>query len=1306
MSEQPLARSEVELELDFDDLDEELRRDLARRVKRAAKTAEKEIGKIPRASRKAGEEIAEDLAGGVAEGAARVRRAARQVEAGLLAAAEAGGEFGDAVDASADRSAGALGRVERAARDVQEALFDIGGDGGFVEIRRQVEAVQESLFDLDTVEIERVKVEAEAAADSLGRRFVAAAGRARAALGRFFLTRPGRGQGAAGGIEGLADGVEELGLRAEKSGRQLDRYSGRLAILASAIAFAAGAAPTLIAAGAGIAAALGFAVAPIVAVVQGTTELADRWDGLTRAQRIAVGSTRRLADEYEDLSASLEPESLRLYNAAVSEAISLLPKLVPLAEETTEALTGSLQTIGQGFESKRAEQFFDFLRSSAGPATEQVTALLLDLGAALASTVQALAPLAPVVFGVVGGLLRLLTLLNDISPAFAQIAVTAIALRAPLAGIGGALQSGAGRAAKFADGAGKAAGAARALNRVASVSPNIYLAAATAIAFFAVQAINATSAVDSTINSINGFNRAMGNNIAGYRAANKQLSSQLIPTQQRLAEAMRAVGREASVTNIQLFEGALAADDFVSTPIAEAMTRNVAAIGRVKDAARQLVDQGLAPSVKSAIRLADAAGVNLSKALDENGRISASTASKIATYSASVAMADDTTLVLADAWRRAKDEALGLQEQTKALQQAFDRFLNPSLAVLDASNRLREVQAQMEKAFKKGKVSALQRQQFLSQEIAALRDKLIAEQRATGATTKTTAQTLKLLPALSKLAGDSKAGREAVFALARSLDGATEGAKGAVTIVDRLGNRIRVLPNGKVIKIKGDTRDADGKLDRTGKKVRDLPDGKVTVTANVSPAQAAISRLVDQLSNRRASIPIGIRAPGATGGLVTPVGILPRFAGGGRVHGPGGPRSDRVPALLSAGEYVINARSTRKYFRLIEAINAGRFADGGPVGPVGPVRRFADGGPVSRAQNVRVGVLLGLDLSKGLERQLSKRVKAIGEKLGRDLTRSLVGTPAEINRAVRGLEKAITQAFRGIRTQIDNRLIKRLERVNKRLVTLAGRRDRLADRLAEAQQFRSAAIERTAGFAGVLGLTGDEGGASAADLAAALRDRLATIRRFSRDIRTLAARGLDKGIIRQLVEGGPEQAAELARTLATSRSSALRQISGLQAEIDRESRSFGTSITDTLFDAGRQAGKGFLTGLKAERKEIVALMTEIARSVSATVRRTLKIKSPSRVLEQDAEDTIAGYVRGLRRLREQVQAELARTVAPGRQVERARALAPARPRDLAPAAEAGRGREVTVQQTNHIHNVLDPNAVVDIIEGRLVAALR
>jgi hypothetical protein len=56
----------------------------------------------------------------------------------------------------------------------------------------------------------------------------------------------------------------------------------------------------------------------------------------------------------------------------------------------------------------------------------------------------------------------------------------------------------------------------------------------------------------------------------------------------------------------------------------------------------------------------------------------------------------------------------------------------------------------------------------------------------------------------------------------------------------------------------------------------------------------------------------------------------PMKAKGGMIAGPGGPSDDKVPAWLSAGEYVIRAASVDKYGKhLFDALNAQKFAAGG-----------------------------------------------------------------------------------------------------------------------------------------------------------------------------------------------------------------------------------------------------------------------------------------------------------------------------------------------------------------------------------------
>jgi hypothetical protein len=70
-------------------------------------------------------------------------------------------------------------------------------------------------------------------------------------------------------------------------------------------------------------------------------------------------------------------------------------------------------------------------------------------------------------------------------------------------------------------------------------------------------------------------------------------------------------------------------------------------------------------------------------------------------------------------------------------------------------------------------------------------------------------------------------------------------------------------------------------------------------------------------------------------GIVT----QPMMKFGGKVFGQGSGTSDSIPAMLSHGEYVINAKSTSKHLPLLHKINQG-FADGGMVGMPG----YDDGG--------------------------------------------------------------------------------------------------------------------------------------------------------------------------------------------------------------------------------------------------------------------------------------------------------------------------------------------------------------------------
>lgn len=115
--------------------------------------------------------------------------------------------------------------------------------------------------------------------------------------------------------------------------------------------------------------------------------------------------------------------------------------------------------------------------------------------------------------------------------------------------------------------------------------------------------------------------------------------------------------------------------------------------------------------------------------------------------------------------------------------------------------------------------------------------------------------------------------------------------------------------------------------------ISDLLEGKSAVDA----LAGALQKLGDKLLNDALDGIFGLSGSNnwfsslfsgmATGGVV-------KAATGGRISGPGTGTSDSIPAKLSDGEYVVNAKATKQNLALLDAINSGkvaRLAAGGRV---------------------------------------------------------------------------------------------------------------------------------------------------------------------------------------------------------------------------------------------------------------------------------------------------------------------------------------------------------------------------------------
>jgi hypothetical protein len=137
----------------------------------------------------------------------------------------------------------------------------------------------------------------------------------------------------------------------------------------------------------------------------------------------------------------------------------------------------------------------------------------------------------------------------------------------------------------------------------------------------------------------------------------------------------------------------------------------------------------------------------------------------------------------------------------------------------------------------------------------------------------------------------------------------------------------------------------------------------MAATTSAGVAQAAVLTAAYTPAAVMASImSFGAADAAAAAGMASTMAVgqalaMLHLANGGPVTGPGGPREDKVPAMLSAGEYVINAAAAAQHRPLLDAINKGQslnnhFANGGSVGSVNymPANNYA---PISHTWDFR-----------------------------------------------------------------------------------------------------------------------------------------------------------------------------------------------------------------------------------------------------------------------------------------------------------------------------------------------------------------
>ncbi|WP_280858657.1 hypothetical protein [Streptomyces sp. SAI-144] len=443
---------------------------------------------------------------------------------------------------------------------------------------------------------------------------------------------------------------------------------------------------------------------------------------------------------------------------------------------------------------------------------------------------------------------------------------------------------------------------------------------------------------------------------------------------------------------------------------------------------------------------------------------------------------------------------------------------------------------------------------------------------------------------------------------------------------------VKASPGAKSVTLKTLSADAQRVLESFGYKVVHLKDGRVTVTAKTAAALAAIRNVkgaVDALKSK--TIGIGIYKTEYLNtvhkGPSVP-GVTPYASGGTPKAGELAMVGEEGPELVVFGQdaRVFDARKTQAMlqgsgYAVRSASSSGAaVAQGLASGMTGAT---ATVGAAARAMAAEVesGIRDELEIASP-----SKKAKALMADVGKGMVIGLTGTRDKIKSTAADLAKDIRTAFSGKK---ESGLIKMVDRDTKRLLDLAAKRDKVTAKIAEAKAFAGDITKSAREGASLSGLGLEPEQVSAGSIKAGLAGKLAQIKQFTKYIDILAKKGLAKGLLRQILNMGPEAGYAYASALVGADKGTFKQINSLQSQIDSSTTALGKSGADKLYDSGKNSSKGFLAGLLSEEKSLEATMEKLAKSMQKALRKALGIRSPARKVMPDGEMTARGVAVGV-----------------------------------------------------------------------------
>lgn len=129
-----------------------------------------------------------------------------------------------------------------------------------------------------------------------------------------------------------------------------------------------------------------------------------------------------------------------------------------------------------------------------------------------------------------------------------------------------------------------------------------------------------------------------------------------------------------------------------------------------------------------------------------------------------------------------------------------------------------------------------------------------------------------------------------------------------------------------------------------------------------------------------------------------------------------------------------------------------------------------------------------------------------------------------------------------------------------------------------------------------------------------LKNRATASQNFSNLIDGLRTKGLSENALSDIVDRGVAEGSTMAAALSEASAAEIAQINTYQSKITAIGKSVGDKFTEKFYGIGVNAQQGIIDGLLSNQKKLQNAANTIANTLTETIKKKLKIHSPSRVM--------------------------------------------------------------------------------------------